>query len=182
MVAFVGAATVGSALLVGCTAGPSAREMTDQGEIAPIEVGWSEISPAEAVDLPADLLPVEAILSGDSVQPEAGQSVLINFWASTCAPCREEMPLLQELSESGDAMVIGVTRDRFAKYADEAIARAKVTYANYQDTSQDYAATFHGVVPLSAIPVSVLVVDGKAERIHIGPFEDMAALKAGLSS
>jgi hypothetical protein len=32
------------------------------------------------------------------------------------------------------------------------------------------------------IPVSVVVVDGKAERIHIGPFKDMVDIEAGLSA
>ena len=155
--------------------GPSTRELTNHGEVAPIEVGWSEVSPVEDVELPTGKL-----LSGQAVQPEAGQPVLINFWASTCPRCRREMPLLQELSDSGDAVVIGVTRDRFAKYANQAIERAGVTYPNFQDPKQDYEASFHGVVPLGPIPVSVVVVDGKAIRIHLGPFEDLADLRAGL--
>jgi thiol-disulfide isomerase/thioredoxin len=161
------------------TSGPSTRELTDRGEIAPIEVGWSEITPAEDVTLPSDELG-SGLLGGSPVEPEAGQPVLINFWASTCPPCRREMPLLQELSDSGDAVVIGVTRDRFAKYANQAIERAGVTYPNFQDSNQDYEASFHGVVPLGPIPVSVVVVDGRALRIHLGPFEDLTDLKAGL--
>ncbi len=34
-------------------------------------------------------------LSNDDL---AGQAVVLNFWASWCAPCREEAPLLEELS------------------------------------------------------------------------------------
>lgn len=30
----------------------------------------------------------------------AGRTVLYNFWATWCAPCRKEMPLLQQLHES----------------------------------------------------------------------------------
>jgi thiol-disulfide isomerase/thioredoxin len=30
----------------------------------------------------------------------AGRTVLFNFWATWCAPCRKEMPLLQQLHES----------------------------------------------------------------------------------
>jgi thiol-disulfide isomerase/thioredoxin len=162
--------------LTACSpAAPSTRELTDQGEVEPISVGWSKVTPAEAVELPSG-----KPFSGKGAHPGAGQPVLINFWLSTCGPCGEEMPLLQELSTSGEAMVIGVTRDRYASFANEVIDRAGVTYPNYQDFLGNYAATFHGVVPLGSIPVSVLVVDGKAERIHLGPFRDMRELKAGL--
>ena len=34
-----------------------------------------------------------------SLQDYAGQVLLINFWASWCGPCREEMPLLDQLSQ-----------------------------------------------------------------------------------
>jgi thiol-disulfide isomerase/thioredoxin len=40
-----------------------------------------------------------------------GQIVFLNFWATWCAPCREEMPALQQLQdEQGDAVrVIAIT-------------------------------------------------------------------------
>lgn len=39
-----------------------------------------------------------------------GTAVVLNFWASWCVPCREEMPLLQKISElySDDLTVVGV--------------------------------------------------------------------------
>jgi len=42
-----------------------------------------------------------------------GQPLLLNFWATWCAPCVREMPLLQEISdEHGDSLqVIGVAID-----------------------------------------------------------------------
>jgi cytochrome c biogenesis protein CcmG/thiol:disulfide interchange protein DsbE len=55
-----------------------------------------------------------------------GVPTLVNLWASWCAPCRQELPLMQELSEeAGDRVrVIGVIskdgRPQGESFADEA--------------------------------------------------------------
>lgn len=53
------------------------------------------------------------------------QSLIVNFWATWCAPCRREIPLLQKLQSEHSAehfQVIGVAvdfRDKVLAYADE---------------------------------------------------------------
>ena len=43
-----------------------------------------------------------------TLQDFAGQHVLLNFWATWCAPCRKEMPMLSELQAElgGDAFQV----------------------------------------------------------------------------
>src|SRR5436309_1872961 len=43
-----------------------------------------------------------------------GKIILLNFWATWCAPCDQEMPALQSIADSlkSDVCVIGVTVDR----------------------------------------------------------------------
>lgn len=60
-----------------------------------------------------------------SISAWAGKSLVINFWATWCAPCRREIPLLEALSvewANRGIAVIGVAvdhRDRVASFAQE---------------------------------------------------------------
>lgn len=58
-------------------------------EFTPVEIGAA----APGFELTA--------LDGDTVALEdyRGKAVLLNFWATWCAPCREEMPALQRLQQ-----------------------------------------------------------------------------------
>ena len=61
-----------------------------------------------------DLRPgfAHADLNGETVEVDAfdGQLLLVNFWATWCAPCRREMPVLQAASEAhaGQLAVVGI--------------------------------------------------------------------------
>jgi len=65
-------------------------------------------------------------LDGEPVASErfAGRAMLVNFWATWCAPCRREMPVLQAASKRhGEALaVVGIALDDpepVARFVDE---------------------------------------------------------------
>lgn len=62
-------------------------------------------------------------LDGDVVDLEdfRGAPLLLNFWATWCPPCREELPLFQQASEAAPGLQVflinaGEERDRAARY------------------------------------------------------------------
>lgn len=76
-------------------------------------IGWIVRSgPAEVAELnqPAPDFTVEMIEGGEFTLSETrGQPVVLNLWASWCAPCRAEIPEISAFADSNpDVQVIGV--------------------------------------------------------------------------
>lgn len=111
-------------------------------------------------EAPPDAMP---IVGGDGatlgLEDLRGQVVVLNFWASWCAPCRVEQPDLNEAYEelSGpDVTFLGV-----AIQDSEANARAHerefaMPYPSLLDPSNVYASKFTGVSP-RAIPTTLII-------------------------
>lgn len=65
-----------------------------------------------------------------------GKPLLINVWASWCAPCRQEMGSLQRLSQrfgGREFTVIGISTDDFPDKAKAFLTKSKTTFPNYID-------------------------------------------------
>ncbi len=84
--------------------------------------------------------------------------MLVNFWATWCVPCRDEMPELERLSkEETRLQVIGVTLDDDANLAREFLRRSAVSFPNYRAPSGEGHVAG---VRIAALPETWLV-DGK---------------------
>ncbi|HEX5650009.1 MAG TPA: TlpA disulfide reductase family protein [Steroidobacteraceae bacterium] len=86
-------------------------------------------SPDQPARRLADTVPAFQLLDREgqlrSLQDWQGKSLVVNFWATWCAPCRREIPLLQQIArERADdgVEVVGIAvdfRDKVLAYADE---------------------------------------------------------------
>ena len=97
-----------------------------------------------------------------------GEVVMINFWASWCAPCREEMPILNDLYKKyRDAgfTLLAVNVEEDTKGAKKMIRDLRVMFPVLFDTSNDVSKKYD----VQAMPSTVLVDrDGNLRYLHRG--------------
>ena len=98
----------------------------------------------------------------------AGNVVLINFWASWCGPCREEMPLLNDLHKKYEPLgfaVFGVNVEEDVKGAMGFLQNFPVDFPVLLDSSNQVSKQYKVI----AMPTTVLVDrDGKVRYLHQG--------------
>jgi thiol-disulfide isomerase/thioredoxin len=73
----------------------------------------------------------------------SNKKLLINFWATWCQPCREEMPFLQELSDNLDPReyaIIGVSIDDDSNLVKEFLLEYNIRYPNFLDENGEIAS------------------------------------------
>ena len=131
-----------------------------------------------AVARPGTTIPtltLQALKGGVVTLPGAyaGRPLLINFWASWCGPCIEEMPELQRyFAEQGSngAQVVGIALDDKAA-VDAFLERVPVRYPILLDTAGPTDSSVRLGNPKGVLPYSVLLsADGKLLKQRIGPF------------
>ncbi len=97
-----------------------------------------------------------------------GQVVLLNFWASWCGPCRQEMPILDEINNRYKSLgftVLGVNLDAKSSKAIGYLKDTPVTFPVLYDPKGDVSNKY-GV---QAMPSTVIIdKDGKVRFLHQG--------------
>ena len=98
-----------------------------------------------------------------------GKVVLVNFWASWCAPCLAEIPefikVREELHDKGFE-IVGISTDDTPQQLRDFATKYKTNYPLVQVTAE--AEDAFG--PVFGLPTSILVGrDGSVCRRHFGP-------------
>lgn len=107
--------------------------------------------------------------------PRRGHAQLINYWATWCGPCRQELPLLADYAarhRAGDAEVVSIALD--SREAAHSLLDAQplpfpvlIEFPGDNDSSVALGNRSR------SLPFSVLVAaDGRVLRRHTGSFED----------
>lgn len=168
-------------LLSGAGLSPAGGEGASRGETAPARLASSGSVPGvgdAALDFEVQNVDGETVRLSDHL----GQPILLNFWASWCAPCRVEMPALQALYEEhkDEGLVILAlnqneseeTAERFF-YEEMGLSFAVPLLDEQFRVAEKYGAR--------NLPTTILIDEsGTVTAIHRGPavksqFEEMLA-------
>jgi peroxiredoxin len=132
-----------------------------------------ETNPVPAPDLSLETMDGRQINLAD----QNGKVILVNFWATWCAPCRREIPdlinLYSELKDEG-LMIVGIAVDQEgAKVVEPYVQKQDINYPIVLDPDQSTEKHFDAMYGL---PTTYVVnTEGKIVRRVLGvfPVEEM---------
>jgi len=164
-----------AATLVACggedqNASSSSSSATTSG---PIPGKVRDVEPEPVPDLTLETMDGESI----DLRAQTGRVLLVNFWATWCAPCREEIPDLKALHSDlqGEGLtVIGIALDRQGREVVAPFAKKlEINYPIVIDNEGDAEAAFG---PIPGLPTTIIVTpDGQITKRVVGifPTDDM---------
>lgn len=122
--------------------------------------GGCSAAPVPSAPSPSDLavdVRREPALDGSLVAfPRAGRVTLVDFWATSCDPCKEMMPAFESLwreHRGGGLDVIGIAGDDNPGLVADELKRMGVSYPNVVDAT----AAVRGAYRVREVPHSVVI-------------------------
>lgn len=106
----------------------------------------------------------------------AGTPLVVNVWASSCVPCKAEMPTLDAFAASSPGVqVVGVNPLDDRAGLDDFVEEVAVRYPQYRDPDGSVLDAFG----IAALPATIFVAaDGRVITVHLGQLDapELAAM------
>jgi peroxiredoxin len=175
-----------SAVLMTCLAFAAIGALTtDTADVAALALGLMDVgepaSPSIPKAPPRDLTSVDDVSQGQapdftlldldgnqiSLGDFAGQPVVINFWATWCPPCQDEMPLLVEAyqREGGQVVFLAISIDEPERAVRRFAEKNDISFVVLLDEGGKVASEYQ----VKSIPVTFFVSrDGQVVMRYVG--------------
>jgi peroxiredoxin len=107
-----------------------------------------------------------------SLSDYRGKVVLINFWATWCPPCREEMPLFQRVYEKYKDRgfeILAISTDDYVEPVKKFVKEYKLSFPILYDDKNVV-----GLYEVQGLPTSFLIDrDGKIVKVRLGKYKEI---------
>jgi peroxiredoxin len=142
------------------------RELPRGGEATTLGIDASQARPALGEPAPDFLLEAPGTHELIRLSDLRGQPVLLNFWATWCAPCRTEMPDLQEAHDQEGVIVLAVN----AQESDSVVLRFVEDFALTFPTVIDRSGAVREHYGVLGLPATFFIdADGILRARNFGP-------------
>ena len=145
------------------------RSQSQEGNLPPQPV--TESVAAASIDTNIDFALPDMDGTVRQLSDWNGKGRLVNFWATWCAPCRREIPLLKKTQEehgSDGIQVIGIAVD----FPEQVVAYAEEAQFNYPilvGQEDAMAAAEASGIDFIGMPFTMVIApDGELIKTHIG--------------
>ena len=137
--------------------------------------GVRHTTPSPAEDSAVDKLLTQSMTDASgkpqSLSQWQGKPLVVNFWATWCAPCVEEIPelsVLQNEIQSKQVQILGIGIDSPSNIAEFA-GKYKITYPLYNGGLDGTALSHQLGNKAGGLPFTVVIDrDGKVKRTFLG--------------
>jgi cytochrome c biogenesis protein CcmG/thiol:disulfide interchange protein DsbE len=166
------------ALVAGCTGGSGTPTARSSAVVVPLRPCPEQ--PARAARGSATLPGLSFSCAGGGsldLRRAPGVPEVVNLWGSWCAPCRDELPILQQLADAAGekVRVLGVISKDGLPQAASFAADAKVTFPSAVDGDGRLMAA----AGLNALPVTYFLdAGGGVAFLQVGQVHSIAQLKS----
>ncbi|MEW9527697.1 TlpA family protein disulfide reductase [Microbispora sp. NPDC049125] len=145
-------------VLAGCAGGQTAQPRSGDTRFVAGD-GRVEVFPAAGRQKAPEVQ--GSTVDGGTARLGTGKIYVLNFWASWCAPCRAEAPVLKDVAATMKPKGVEFLGVNFKDLQASAQAYDRTTEPGYPsifDKSGSVLLAFQGTVPPAAIP-STLIID-----------------------
>lgn len=113
---------------------------------------------------------------GEMIVPKNSKAKIqiVNFWASWCLPCLEEMPSMINLKKKfapTDIEIFAVNTDDDEQLKNIAKTKKKVKWTNEFTLVLDQKSKITDSFDISALPVTIIIKNGKILEYYSGPVD-----------
>jgi len=125
-----------------------------------------------------DLIPGRQTAFEKRLAQLRGYPVVVNVWASWCGPCREEFPVLQQLSARYGKKVafLGINSEDSTDAAATFLEEEPLSYPSYVDPHKGILESLGGI---GGFPDTAFFDEsGKLVNLKQGPYRDNSELEA----